>query len=532
MQPNRQYFIVSIDKEQQAIKREKIVLGGSGYLGCRYADGQDYKGPGVILSGVEPGSPAQAAGFKAKDIILGVEKVDVNSFEELADQISKYAPGETITLKMLNSIMVNPEPMVKKVKLGQKKIDLENPAHLRDMRHNLQFGEVVDFGPEAIRNFPHAKIGDTLIFHHSVEYKGRMEGDSTYNDVHLIGHDEAGNELRLVNHDFEILGVLKYKKGKPNIIPHPKFVFCHMQIKKAAIQHDAKTGLYLPESWEKTMQDYNEKLEELAVQVEQINSSSVVKERTSEHNYRKKEEIKSMVEMLMKQKKEITRKMHQKKLVEVTVLYFNEASKDALGYSLSAGDKVLVDYFTLYPLDIQGVCFSLARVSVIEAAIFKKPLPFKKIKSKKNVMSPTNFFSPLHDRVILKMHEAEVITESGLIIPDVAQQVPGRAVVVACGPGTKEYPMQAKAGDVVLLSKFSGTDVEYGGEKFRFIHEAEILTTLTEDEAKKANAENERVILRKAELQKERDENAKKQLGSAPPSNLNMSPVAREIMAP
>jgi chaperonin GroES len=515
MQPNRQYFIVNIDKDEQAVKREKIVLGGTGYLGCKYSD-QGYQGKGVMITGVEPGSPAQAAGFKAKDIIRAIGKTEVNSFDELADEVSKYFPGDEIEILSINSLLVNGAPQIKKVKLGQKNIDLENPAHLRDMRHNLQFGEIVACGPDAANDFPHAKVGDTLIFHHSVEYKARSEGDTLYNDVHLVGHDDKGNELRLVNYEFEVLGVMKWKRGTPHIIPYPKFVFCHMQIRKASIQKDPETGLYMADQWEKSMQENTERIEELAAQMEQVASSTIMKQKTSDQNYRRKEEISAVLNVLMQEKKDITRKMHQKKLVEVTVLYFNPKSKDQLGYSLTAGDKVIADYYSLYPLDIQGVCFSLARVGTIEGAIFKNQLPYKKLKSKKTVMSATDnkFFNPLHDRVVLKMHEAEVITESGLIIPDVAQQIPGCAEIVACGPGTTEKPMQAKVGDIILLSKYAGQDIEFGGKVFRFIREEEILTTLKADEARKAVEQNEKVIAAKEKLKTDQDLRAKDQLGN------------------
>lgn len=499
---NRQYFVVRIDKEQQRKKRELIVLGGAGYLGVRHSDGQDYKGPGIILTGTEVGSPAYAAGFKAKDIILSVNDVEINTFEQLVDEIAKYPPGTEVNLGYYNSVLLARSKQVKKVKLGQKRIDLENPAHLRDMRHNLQFGEILACGLLAHKNFPHAKKGDILLFHHSVEHKARLEGDMTFNDWHLIDHDEEGNEIRLVNYEFEVLGVLKIVKGKVSIIPHPKYVFCHQQIKKATVQQDAKSGLWLPDHWDKTILEYQAQLDELAAQIKEIQSSSVMKEELSNENYKQIGAIQQAIGMLMKEKRTIARKMHQKKLVEVTVLFFNEKSKETLGYSLSPGDKLIADYYSLYPLDIQGVCYSLARVGTIEAAALKKPLPFKKIKTKKTVMS--NLFQPLRDRIIVKPHEAEVITESGLIIPDVAQQMPGRGEVVACGPGTVENPMEAMVGDIILYSKYAGTEVTYENQKYLFLREDEILTTLSKEEAAKTIAENNRVLARKLELEEQK----------------------------
>jgi chaperonin GroES len=515
MKPNRQYIAVKIDKAQQAIKRERIVLGGAGYLGVRHSENQDYKGKGIILSGVQPGSPAEKAGFKAKDVILSINELPVNTFEELVEAVAKYQPEEVVRIEHLNALLMSGEPQLKLVTLGQKKIDLENPAMLRDLRHNLQFGEIIEIGEDVAIEFPHAKIGDTLIFHHAVEHKARTEGDVTYNDFHLVDVDAGGNEIRIIHKDFEILGVLKIRKSGPVIIPDPKYIFCHQQIMRASVQKDKKSGLWLPEQWEKSILEYQEQLDELQAQLTEITSSTVLSEKTNQKNFLRKEEIAVTINMLKKEKTRISRKMHQKRLVETTVLFCNPKSQKELGYHLEAGDKLVVDYYSLYPLDIQGVFFSLARVGSIEGAILQKPLPFKKIKSTKKSNTMSNpLFVPLHDRVILKMHEAEVITESGLFVPDVAQQIPGRGLVVACGPGLPDKPMQAKEGDIVLLSKFAGTDVNYEGTDYRFIREDDILTTLNGEEAAKAISDNERVLAQKELLAKQRNEEIREKTGN------------------
>jgi chaperonin GroES len=529
MKPNRQYIKVRIDKAQQAIKRERIVLGGAGYLGVRHSENQDYKGKGIILSGVEPGGPAAKAGFKAKDVILSINEAEVNTFEELVEAVAKFQPDEVIRIGHLNSLLVSGEPQMKLVTVGQKKIDLENPAMLRDLRHNLQFGEILEIGADVLVEFPHAKVGDTLIFHHAVEHKARTEGDVTYNDFHLVDVEPDGNEIRIVHKDFEILGVLKIRKSGPVIIPDPKYVFCHQQIIRAKVQQDKKTGLWLPEQWEKSILEYQDQLNELQAQLAEITSSTVLSEKTNQKNFLRKEEIAVTINMLKKEKTKISRKMHQKRLVETTVLFCNPKSQQELGYHLEAGDKLIVDYYSLYPLDIQGVFFSLARVGSIEGAILQKPLPFKKIKSTKKSNTMNNYFKPLHDRVILKMHEAEVITESGLFVPDVAQQIPGRGLIVACGPGSKDKPMEAKEGDIVLLSKFAGTDVNYDGTDYRFIREEDILTTLTPEEAAKAIAENERVLAQKELLKKQREEEVRQQTGNEANSEQSAKPTLTSV---
>jgi len=63
----------------------------------------------------------------------------------------------------------------------------------------------------------------------------------------------------------------------------------------------------------------------------------------------------------------------------------------------------------------------------------------------------------MYDRVIVKQDEAEKLTESGLIIPDTAQQKPERGTVIAVGPGRNNTPMVIKKGDRVMFSKHQST---------------------------------------------------------------------------
>lgn len=524
MKPNRQYFVVRIDRELQKKKKELIVLGGNGYLGIRHSE-QEYKGSGVLLSGVEPDSPAMQAGLKGKDIIYAINSREVNSFEELVEQVSRYAPGEEVTLTIFNSLLITDpsQRQEKKVKLGKKEVNLEMPQTLRDMRHNLQFGEIIEIGSEAKAKFSHAKIGDILLFHHSVEYKSASDNDPFYNDMHLVDHDKQGNEIRIVHYEFEVFGVMKLTTPV-QIIPHPRYVFCHYQIQKANIQRDQKSGLYLPDQWEQSIEELTQKIEELKIQEQEIMSSTVMTQRTTKENDRKQSEIRSVVKMLMQERAAITRKMHQKKMVETTVLFYNRESVGVLGYHLSPGDKILIDLHALYPLDILGTCYSLARTTVIEGALFLNKPPVKKQK-KRTVMK--ELFNPLHDRVIVIPDEADDLSAGGLVIPDTAKERPAQGIVFACGPGLKDQPMQLVKGDYVLYSKYSGTEIKYKDELYVFLRESDILTAMDEGEKEKAIEENLRRKTRNAEIkeklaqeeQSRIEENKKKEALSAPTIN-------------
>ena len=86
---------------------------------------------------------------------------------------------------------------------------------------------------------------------------------------------------------------------------------------------------------------------------------------------------------------------------------------------------------------------------------------------------------PLADRVILKMLEAEETTKGGIILTSAAKEKPEIAEVIAVGPGGmvdgKEVTMTVKAGDKVVTSKYSGTQVKVDGEEFTIVRQGDIL---------------------------------------------------------
>lgn len=86
---------------------------------------------------------------------------------------------------------------------------------------------------------------------------------------------------------------------------------------------------------------------------------------------------------------------------------------------------------------------------------------------------------PLADRVIIKMVEAEETTKSGIILTAAAKEKPEVAEVLAVGPGGvvdgKEVVMTVKAGDKVITSKYSGTQVKIDGEELTIVRQGDIL---------------------------------------------------------
>lgn len=91
---------------------------------------------------------------------------------------------------------------------------------------------------------------------------------------------------------------------------------------------------------------------------------------------------------------------------------------------------------------------------------------------------------PLFDKVVLKPLVAEETTKSGIVLPGQAKEKPQQAEVIAVGPGGlvdgKEVTMQVKAGDKVIFSKYSGTEIENGeeDEKYVIVKQNDILAVI------------------------------------------------------
>ncbi len=89
-------------------------------------------------------------------------------------------------------------------------------------------------------------------------------------------------------------------------------------------------------------------------------------------------------------------------------------------------------------------------------------------------------FRPLHDRVLLRRIEQEQKTTGGIIIPDTAKEKPIQGEIVAVGTGSRDdagkvVPLDVKAGDRVLFSKWSGTEVTINGEELLVMKESDIM---------------------------------------------------------
>mgnify|MGYP001207570876 CR=1 FL=1 len=88
---------------------------------------------------------------------------------------------------------------------------------------------------------------------------------------------------------------------------------------------------------------------------------------------------------------------------------------------------------------------------------------------------------PLEDRILVQPLDAEQTTASGLVIPDTAKEKPQEGKVLAVGPGRfdedgeKRIPLDIAEGDVVIYSKYGGTEVKYNGEEYLLLSARDVL---------------------------------------------------------
>ncbi len=98
---------------------------------------------------------------------------------------------------------------------------------------------------------------------------------------------------------------------------------------------------------------------------------------------------------------------------------------------------------------------------------------------------------PLEDRIVVKPGDAEETTVSGLVIPDTAKEKPQQGEVLAVGPGRRSdqtgelIPVDVAVGDVVLYSKYGGTEVQVDGDDLLVLSSRDVLAKVVAGSAKK-----------------------------------------------
>jgi len=87
---------------------------------------------------------------------------------------------------------------------------------------------------------------------------------------------------------------------------------------------------------------------------------------------------------------------------------------------------------------------------------------------------------PMADNILLKQHEAEETTTSGIILATTNKEKPAIYEVVSAGPGTKEVEVTVKPGDKVVVGKFVGSEIKLDGVEYKFVKQDDILAVVTD----------------------------------------------------
>ena len=97
---------------------------------------------------------------------------------------------------------------------------------------------------------------------------------------------------------------------------------------------------------------------------------------------------------------------------------------------------------------------------------------------------------PLEDRIVVRPAEAEEMTISGLVIPDTAKEKPQQGEVLAVGPGRRAedtgevIPLDIAVGDVVVYSKYGGTEISSEGEDLLILNGRDVLAKVVKKKKK------------------------------------------------
>ncbi len=100
---------------------------------------------------------------------------------------------------------------------------------------------------------------------------------------------------------------------------------------------------------------------------------------------------------------------------------------------------------------------------------------------------------PLADRVLVRRIEEESKTAGGIIIPDTAKEKPTRGEIISVGEGARDdagklIAPAVKAGDIVLFTKWGGTEIKVDGEDLLIMKESDILAIVEDKKAGKKAA--------------------------------------------
>ena len=87
---------------------------------------------------------------------------------------------------------------------------------------------------------------------------------------------------------------------------------------------------------------------------------------------------------------------------------------------------------------------------------------------------------PMADRLVVRPIEREEVTKGGIVLPDTVKEKPQEGEVIAVGPGRmsedgKRIAMDIKVGNIVVYTKYGGTEIKVDDEELMILRESDIL---------------------------------------------------------
>lgn len=217
------------------------------------------------------------------------------------------------------------------------------------MTRNLQFGIVVQIGSIAARNYPMAKVGYEVMFHHAVEDKEDrlLDTDPETGDkyLYLYANDE--------NENYEIYGFVT-QTGE--LIPSPHYVWMspHVtRIKRKLSSQYLHLETAMGDDWD-SPERLQEQIDSLKEQRDLLEPAIWATRYTTEREEeRRKIEVVTAMNRLQDEGAMLTRLMHKKRLGIGQVIAINSEMQRT--YPQLQPGSMLVCHLPLYPLDIYNV---------------------------------------------------------------------------------------------------------------------------------------------------------------------------------
>tara|TARA_Y100000590_G_scaffold470304_2_gene663463 strand:+ start:4415 stop:4759 length:345 start_codon:yes stop_codon:yes gene_type:complete len=93
-------------------------------------------------------------------------------------------------------------------------------------------------------------------------------------------------------------------------------------------------------------------------------------------------------------------------------------------------------------------------------------------------------FIPMNDRILVKPVERKEVSSGGIYLPDTATEKPQEGEVIAVGEGRltdegKRIALDIKVGDIVLYSKYGGTELKEDGDDLLILNERDVLAKIS-----------------------------------------------------